>query len=117
MFFINYFFQPVFGRFWQKKAAVQPQIFLGQPFLSGAGFELFCRIFGRLATVSSIRNSMESAPFLYYTKIKETQRRKAKKIYNQTVNIIAIRVETKSFWPTANSCKNGNVWCISFRNI
>jgi hypothetical protein len=44
-------FRLVFGRFWSKMAAVRQQIFLGQPFFSGAGFELFCRIFGRLATV------------------------------------------------------------------
>jgi hypothetical protein len=49
-----FFFRPVFGRFWPKTAAVQPPIFLGQQFFSGAGFELFCRIFGRLAAVDSL---------------------------------------------------------------
>jgi hypothetical protein len=40
-----------FGRFSPKTAAVRPPIFLGKQFFSTAGFELFCRIFGRLATV------------------------------------------------------------------
>jgi hypothetical protein len=33
-------------------AAVRSQIFLCKQFFSTAGFELFCRIFGRLATLA-----------------------------------------------------------------
>jgi hypothetical protein len=41
-----------FGRFSPNMAGISPPIFLGKQFFSTAGFELFCRIFGRLATVS-----------------------------------------------------------------
>jgi hypothetical protein len=44
-------FRLVFGRFSKKMAAVRPPIFLCKQFFSTAAFELFCRIFGRLATV------------------------------------------------------------------
>jgi hypothetical protein len=62
MFFIKYFFRPVFGRFWQKTAAVRLPIFLGQPLFSGVGFELFCRIFGWLATVVTYLKEGASLP-------------------------------------------------------
>jgi hypothetical protein len=50
-FSLKYFFLPVFGRFCKNSAAVRPPNFSSQSFFSTAGFELFCRIFGRLATV------------------------------------------------------------------
>jgi hypothetical protein len=53
MIFIKYFFRPVFCRFCPKTVAVRPPIFPANHFLFSAGFELFCRIFGRLATVVS----------------------------------------------------------------
>jgi hypothetical protein len=40
-----------FGRFCPKSAAVRPPICPANQFFSTAGFELFGRIFGRLATV------------------------------------------------------------------
>jgi hypothetical protein len=51
MFLIKYLFRPVFCRFGQKMAAIRPPIFPANLFLFSAGFELFCRIFSRLATV------------------------------------------------------------------
>jgi hypothetical protein len=50
-FIINYFFQPVFGRFCQKNGGRTAANFPGQSLSFFGRFELFCRIFGRLATV------------------------------------------------------------------
>jgi hypothetical protein len=49
--FHTIFCRPVFGRFCPKSSAVRPPNFPGQSFFYSAGFVLFCRIFGRLATV------------------------------------------------------------------
>jgi hypothetical protein len=54
VFFIPKIIRPVFGRFCPKMAAVRPQIFPANHLLFSAGFELFCRIFGRLATVDGV---------------------------------------------------------------
>jgi hypothetical protein len=51
MLFLKYVFRPVFCSFYPKLAAVRPPFFPANQFLFSAGFELFCRIFGRLATV------------------------------------------------------------------
>jgi hypothetical protein len=51
VFFIPKIIRPVFGRFCPKTAAVRPQIFPANRLLFSAGSELFCRIFGLLATV------------------------------------------------------------------
>jgi hypothetical protein len=53
MIFIKYFFLSVFDRFCPKMADVRPPIFPANHFLFLAGFVLFCRIFGRLATVDA----------------------------------------------------------------
>jgi hypothetical protein len=47
----NIYFGRFFAAFVQKTVAVRPPNSPGQSLLSKAGFELFCRIFGRLATV------------------------------------------------------------------
>jgi hypothetical protein len=53
MLFRKYRFWSVFGRFCPKSAAVrQPNLPANQLF-STVGFLLFCRIFGRLATVEN----------------------------------------------------------------
>jgi hypothetical protein len=46
-----YIFRPVFGRHCPKSEAVRPPNLPANHLLSTAGFVLFCRIFGRLATV------------------------------------------------------------------
>jgi hypothetical protein len=56
IFFIQYIFRPVFGRFCLKSAAVRPPNFPGQSLFYSAGFVLFCRIFGRLATVLTVNH-------------------------------------------------------------
>jgi hypothetical protein len=53
MFFMNFFFGPVLDAFGQKPRPYDRQFFPVNHFFlaGGAGFELFCRIFGRLTTV------------------------------------------------------------------
>jgi hypothetical protein len=47
----NIFFQPVFGHFCSNSAAEWPPNLPANQLFSTASYELFCRIFGRLATV------------------------------------------------------------------
>jgi hypothetical protein len=52
MFSIENFVSAGFGRFFPKTAAVRPPIPTANHFVFSAGFEVFCKIFGRLATVT-----------------------------------------------------------------
>jgi hypothetical protein len=55
VFFIPKMSRPIFSRFCPKTTAVRPQIFPVNHLLFSAGFELLCRIFGRVATVIIIK--------------------------------------------------------------
>jgi hypothetical protein len=69
--FLKYFFRPVFYRFCPKLAAVRPLFFTAYQFLFSAGFELFCRIFGRLATVFFISCVQNSCPTTHNSAVTE----------------------------------------------
>jgi hypothetical protein len=51
--FIKYFFFAGFGRFCLNPADVQPPIFPANHFIFSAGFELFCKIFGRFGDITT----------------------------------------------------------------